>query len=199
MIKIYDFILTVLGPFIRWWGKFHFPFTRKKVTGKHYYAWRDQIKIGMVLLTKTSGEFSNYINPNKLKHAGIYVGEIYDDGIFYVLEAVGKGVILTDLVSFLTSKDIVVGCMPTFIRDDGKFELEVQDAALRYLGLPYDYMFQKDGKAFYCFELAAMCLKSAYPELQLKCKEVVKKKFAYSYETFLDEDFFNTVFDSREI
>ena len=88
--------------------------------------------------------------------------------------------------------------MPEFIREDGMFEKTLQEEALRFKGIPYDYMFQKGGKAFYCFELAATCLKSVYPELQLKCKEIVKGKKIYDENTFLDADFFKVVFDSRK-
>ena len=198
MIKVYDFILTVLGPFIRWWGALHFPFIHKKVTGKHYYKWRDQIQPGMVFLTKTRGELSNWINPMEIKHSGIYVGNLGSGDTYYVLEAVGRGVVLTDLVSFLTSKDLVIGCKPKFIRDSNSgFAYVLHEAARKYEGIPYDYMFQKDAKAFYCFELVAACFNYVYSELNLKCREIVKGKKVYDYNTFLDPEFFEVVFDSR--
>jgi len=112
MDAVYRFILTCLKPFVIWFGSLYAPFTRKKVTGKHYYLLRDEIEVGTVLLTVTEGEFSNLINPEKLKHAGTYVGNILGTGVRYVIEAVGKGVVLTDLVTFLTTKDLVVGCKP---------------------------------------------------------------------------------------
>lgn len=194
---MYNFILNLVTPFIKLVGKLYAPFSRKKISGKHYYEWRDNITIGTVLLTKTRGELSNLINPTKLKHAGIYVGEINYDGICYVAEATGKGVVLTDLVTFLTTKDIVVGCAPTFIRPDGMFEKTLQNITLRFVGTPYDYLFSKGDKALYCFELAATSLKSVYPELQLKCKEIIKGKRIYDGNTFLDDDFFTIKFDSR--
>ena len=197
MIKFYDFLLTVLGPFIRWWGKLHFPFTHKKITGQDYYNWRDEIAVGTVLLTKTNGEFSNLINPIPLKHAGIYVGRVKEDNICYVAEAVGQGVVLTDLVTFLTTKDVVVLCHPKFIRNTEDFNAKLQTSVLKFVGLPYDYLFQKSGKAFYCFELAAACLKNVYSELQLNCKEIIKGKRIFDANTFLDTNFFEVTIDSR--
>lgn len=194
---MYNFILKTLKPFIIFWGKLHYPFTHKKITGKHYYAWRNKISIGTVLLTKTKGEFSNLINPLEIKHGAIYVGKILGDDICYVAESTGRGVVLTDLVSFLTSKDIVIGVEPKFIRNKEIFEVELKDAALKFQGVPYDYMFQHGEKAFYCFEFVATCFKSVYSEIQFKCKEIVKGKRIYDANTFLDKDFFNVVFDSR--
>ena len=120
-----DKLLKFLTPLVRWTGNIYMPFSRKKITGKHYYIWRDEIEVGTVLLTKTRGEFSNIINPTSIKHAAIDVGRITDSEICYVLEALGKGVVLTDLVTFLTKKDIVVGCKPKFIRDKEEFERTV--------------------------------------------------------------------------
>ena len=136
--------------------------------------------------------------PAKIKHAAIYVGNMGSGDICYVAEAVGRGVVLTDLVTFMTTKDIIIGCKPKFIREDvSGFIYAIHQATRGSIGKPYDYLFNRDGKAFYCFELVAMCLKSAYPELQLKCKEIVKGKRIYDENTFLDPNFFTIIFDSR--
>lgn len=197
MIKFYDWLLTMVKPIVVLFSKIGLP--KRKITGEFYYKHRDQIDVGTVLLTKTNYELSNLINPTDIKHAGIYVGDIKGDGVRYVFEATGKGAVFTDLVSFLTSKDIVVGCKPKFIREVNGFNYMIHEAARLYQGKPYDYLFNKDGKAFYCFELCAACFKSAYSELQLKCKEVVKGKRIYDENTFLDKDFFEVVFDSRKV
>lgn len=194
---MYDKLLKFLKPFVIAWGKIHWPFTHKKITGAHYFSWRGSIEIGTVLLTKTNGEFSNIINPVKIKHAGIYVGDIHNTGIRYVFEATGKGAVLTDLVTFLTTKDMVIGCRPIFIRDKKAFSDAVQQFASKSLGVPYDYLFNTDKQAYYCFELAAAGLKYVYSELQLKCKTILKGKRIYDHDTFLDPEFFEIVFDSR--
>ena len=200
MIKFYDFLLTIVMPFVKWWGKLHLPFTHKKVTGEHYYSWRDSIEIGTVLLTKTNGELSNLINPTNLKHAGLYVGKVFPNSdVRYVIEANKYGVVYTDLVTFLTTKDVVVGVLPRFIRTSKAiFNKKLKSVADKYVGLPYDYLFNKDGRAFYCFELAATCLKDIYPELGLKCREILKGKRIYDENTFLDDKYFRIVFDSRK-
>lgn len=196
-MKIYDAILKFFTPFIKWFGGLHFPFTHKKVTGRHYYLLRDKINIGTVLLTKTYGELSNLINPEKMKHAAIYVGDVDGTGVRYVVEAVGRGVVKTDLVTFLTTKDLILGCEAKYLRANDRAVL--QKEALSIVGIPYDYLFNKGGEAFYCFEAVAHILKMVRPEIRLKTYEVVKGKLIYGYETFLDEKYFEITFDSNKV
>ncbi len=192
-----DLLFRILTPFIKFWGKLHFPFTHKKITGIHYYKWRESIEIGTVFLTKTNGELSNLINPTEIKHAGIYIGKIDHTDIRYVAEATGKGAVLTDLVTFLTTKDLVIGCKPTFIRDYDKFKYAIQDAALGFKDIEYDYMFKIGNKNLYCFELVAECFKCVFPYINLKCNNIAKAKKIYDENTFLDEEFFEVIIDSR--
>jgi len=191
-----EYLLAKLKPFIIFIGAIHAPYSHKKISGKHYYEWRGFIEVGTVLLTKTEGELSNIINPSRLKHAGIYIGNI--SGIRYVAEAKGEGVVFTDLVTFLTSKDVVVGCKPKFIRGEKYiFDAQLQRASMKMQGIPYDYLFEHGNKAFYCFELAVECLRNIYPEIRFKCREIIKGKRIYDESTFLDPQFFEVVFDSR--
>jgi len=191
----YSWLLTKLKPFVVWWGKLHAPFTHKRVTGKHYYMLRDKITVGTVFLTTTRGEFSNLINPEKIKHAGIYIG---GDKIKYVLEAVGRGVVKTDLVSFLTTKDLVIGLEPTFLGPDDITGVPYE--AQRIIGIPYDYLFANGTKAFYCFEAVAHIFKMLRPEVQLISKQIIKGKSTYGHQTFLeDTEKFSVVFNSDEV
>jgi len=50
------------------------PFSKKKITGDHYFVWRDQISKGHVFLANTNGVGTNLINPAELKHGAIYYG-----------------------------------------------------------------------------------------------------------------------------
>lgn len=195
--KIYDYIIKTLKPVTIWVGNLYWPFTRKKVTGYHYFLFRDLIEVGTVLLTKTEGEFSNYINPvsKDIKHGGLYIGQI--DGIPTVIEALGKGVKLTDLVSFLTSKDRVIGLKPSFINETDKVFIPTE--ANKLVGLPYDYYFKSDNKKFYCFELIVNIFKSVKPSVILEKEEIVKEYFIYDESTFLDDNRFIKLFDTKEV
>lgn len=77
---------------------------------------------------------------------------IHDD-VAYVIEAVGKGVIATDLVEFITSKDKVRSYR--FNTPNPKFANLAPRIAIRDLGLPYDYGFAGSDESKYCFEVCA--------------------------------------------
>ena len=192
MNVIYNFILWIVKPMIKTLAKIHAPFTHKKINGKHYYKLRDELFVGSVLLTNTNGELSNIINPIKIKHAGLYVGDILKDGIRYVAEATGKGVVLTDLVTFLTTKDLVIVCNPKFIVTENR-RTGIQERVMNYIGRKYDYYFEKSKDKMYCFELCFHALDNAH----LKPKEIVKGKCIFDHNTFLDTLHFNVTFNSE--
>lgn len=193
----YQLILKAVTPLIITIGKIYAPYSKKKVTGKEYFIWRDFIEVGTVLLTKTEGELSNLINPvsKDIKHGGLYIG--YIDGIPTVAEAVGKGVVFTDLVTFLTTKDRVIGLKPDFLTQDDKAFIPVE--ADKREGLVYDYLFTSGNSAFYCFELIVDIFKSIKPNVILNTVEIVKDYHIYDESTFLEDDRFFKLFDSREL
>lgn len=195
MSSIWKFILKLVKPLVILIGKFGVP--ERKITGKDYYKIRDDIEPGTVFLTRTSYELSNLINPGEIKHTAIYIGNINGGKVKYILEANADGVVIKDLVTFLGNKDLLIVTKPKFIRGKENFTEALHNAAKLSLGTPYDYMFELTPRAFYCYELVAACFKYAYPELQLKCKEIVKGKRIYDGDTFLDANFFEVVFDSR--
>lgn len=195
MIVFYDVLLFLLRPLIMIIGKIGLP--KRKFTGVDYFKYRDKINIGTVLLTKTNFELSNLINPTEIKHAAIYVGNVYGDEIKYVFESTAQGAVLTDLVTFLLSKDRVVACQFKGMTD--LFKQELPHTVLRFKGIPYDYLFKKGGKAFYCFELVAECFKDIYPYTEFKCREIVKQKKIYDHNSFLDPDMFDILFDTSAV
>jgi len=67
-------LLKILKPIVIWISHKHFPWTHKKITGDHYYKWRDKITPGCVILSSTNGELSNLINPSDIKHGALYTG-----------------------------------------------------------------------------------------------------------------------------
>jgi hypothetical protein len=194
MNLIWDFILKMLAPIVAFIGKIYAPFSKKKITGDEYYLWRDLIRPGYVLLTSTKGQLSNLINPSELNHGGIYTG---GDKIKYVAEALGSGVKVNNLVKFMTSVDVIVIIKPKF--GNHQQHKMAGESALKYIGLPYDYIFKKGDDAFYCFELIAKAYNDVMPDKMLKCKEIVKGKRIYDSETFTkDSDNWEIVMDSRE-
>lgn len=193
-MNIWNWFLKAIRPLVIWWGGLHFPWTHKKITGDQYYLWRDLISPGCVLLTRTKGEFSNFINPSPVPHGALYTG---GDRIKYVIEALGKGVVYNNLVTFMTTKDVFIIVRPKFGNSDQL--AGVCQAAEVYQGKPYDYLFEKGDEAFYCFELVIKAFNDIFPNKIFKCKEIVKGKRIYDADTFLDDpENWEVVLDSRE-
>ena len=194
MIKFYDYLLTLLKPFIILLG--HIGLPKRKITGDHFYKISNLIEKGDILLSKTNYEFSNLLNPTDIKHGATFVGCIFEDEIPYVFESVGEGAILTDLYTFCKGKDLIV-----ISRYKNQFKSSyrnLEKIVLRLKGVEYDYLFDGDGKAFYCFELCGVIIKEIFPTAKLKLKEVIKSKVIYDNNTFLDSDLFTVIFDSRQ-
>lgn len=126
-------------------GMMHLPYTKKKIKARHYRDFIEVLMPGMVLTATTYGEASNLLIPGEMKHGAIYVG----DGM--VVEALGHGVVETDLIDFMLSKDHIKLYTPQFCEPE-QGVLAAQWARSQ-IGTPYDYEFQSNNKALYCFEL----------------------------------------------
>lgn len=195
---IYNKLLTLFTPIVKLVSYVYISFGKNKISGIHYYKWKDDIIPGTVILTTSySYPLANIINPVEIKHAGIYVGYILDDGIPYVFEATKYGAVLTDLITFLTSKDVAIGCKPLFTNNS--IIKKLHTVAKGYLGVEYDYQFSIGKSKFYCFELAATCLQDIHPEVKLKLTEIISDKLIYNADTFLDINNFEVIFDSRVV
>lgn len=196
MIKLYDILLTLLTPFIFITGKIGLP--HRKITGEHYFKYRDSINVGDIFLTKTNWELSNITNPCELKHGAVYVGNVYGDEIKYVLESTADGVILTNLVDFLLSKDVVIITELKAVLKREVTKEQIHKIALKLKGTPYDYLFRPEGKSLYCFETCVVFLSTIFPELNLRPREIMGSKKIYDHTTLLDPEFFNVKVDSRK-
>lgn len=146
--KITRFLLKVMVPITEWVGRQHLPFTVKRITGRDFFEIQKALLPGDVLCTKVLGALSNLLIPGEYKHAAIYVGNNR------VIEALGRGVCITDLVSFCMSKDFIIVRRPLFC-NSREAEIAVSYAHTA-VGKPYDYLFVFDmgeNKAFYCSEV----------------------------------------------
>jgi hypothetical protein len=122
------------------------------------------------------------------------------DEILYVLEAIGHGVIPTDLISFLTSKDLVIGKRATFCSSD--LSLDASRVAAYDLGKEYDYSFSHADDTKYCFEVGADAYEGVVEGKKLK--RVEYKIFGFKvHDVFLSDTFetgdWETILDSKEV
>ena len=168
------------------------PYSRKQITSQHYRLIKPMLAPGMAICTRTDGELANLFIPGFWSHAGIYVGDST------VVEAVGKGVVKTDLIDFLLTKDAIIVKDPSFANKE-----QMKDAAewaLKQVGKPYDMYFDKLNEYFYCSELIWLGFELTMGEVPF-----TKLKTVWGEETVVPDDIANankkwkTAYDSRDL
>lgn len=196
-------LLDLAYPFLKWASGKHLPFTHKLVTGLDYYRVRALLKPGHIFVTKIHGELTSLIIPGYWSHAAIYTPQVLESIFEWVTEAEGPGVIRTDLVSFLLSKDAFMILEPIGIPD---YVMELAaDLAHRALGDAYDYKLQVSfggdiPKAFYCSGLVWWAHDTACKQFKFPSTFVAKKQlgvFTVSPDDIANSGKFRVVYDSR--
>lgn len=188
--------LQVLAPVAKLSGQIHAPFSRKKIQGPHFYSILKHLIPGAVLISRTNGEFTNLLIDGHYKHAAMFASITFRDEVGepfeypYVIEAIGKGVTITDLISFMTSKDEVVLLYPKFCTKEKM--AEAAKVAHKYLNAPYDYYFTPGNDYFYCSEM----IMEAY---QSVCGSIpFTPRLRMGVSTILAQDYINAL-DKWEI
>lgn len=185
LLKLRHYIMSKSIWFSKSIAKIRTPYSVKLITGKDYYNIRNNLKVGDILLSHTRGQLSNLFIPDFWSHGAVFYGTLISDTEF-VAEATSHGVVLTDLVSFMTSKDYILVLRPTFF--ESKFSYLLKEYIDRCLGLPYDWEFETPpngikNNAFYCFEFCACALEAATGAQAFVPKEFLGMK------TFTGTDF----------
>lgn len=197
---LHGWILNLITPFLKWSSGKHLPFTHKLITGLDYYQIEYLLQPGDIFLTRIRGELTTLIIPGFFSHAAIYCPEGAGDVNEFVMEAEGPGVVRTDLVSFLLSKDYVVIRRPRLTEDQ---RILAAQYATAQRGLPYDYNFKfsmSGQKAFYCSELVWWSYAQACALAKVECPFVPVDQLGVA--TITPDDIytsnnFNTIYDSR--
>lgn len=166
-------------------GKIRMPFSRKQITGRHYLNLKTRLKPGMVIVSTTHGELSNLFIPGDWNHAAL----VRDSES--VIEAVGSGVRVSDMVSFFTTKDHLAVLDPTFL--DGVEKGRAVRTAESFIGRPYDTRFVSGNKGLYCSELIYEAFRSVKSDTPFVPKERM------GLETILPQDIYNAKEKFREV
>lgn len=200
-------LLNVSLPITKIIGKIHAPFTHKRITGLHYYSLKSVLKPGVILLTYTRGEFTNLFIPGEFTHAAMYHGVVYPEigndtaRTHLIVEAIGKGVVTKDLVSFMLTKDRVVALKPLFCTPD--IDKQASDIAYSMVGKPYDYFFDSGSEAFYCSELvnysySAACTENKFTN-PFDRRDRLGSKAILPVDFYKAKDKFQVLWDSKDI
>ena len=171
--------LKILKPLVVFVGGLHAPYTHNKITGREYHRISNALRVGDVLITRKRGEVTNLFIPGFYTHAAMYVGR--ND----VVEAIGKGVVRTDLVSFCMGKDYVAVLRSKF--SDEAVNKEAAKEAIKLIGSPYDYDFEPANVAFYCSELCYY----AYDKALGEDKSPFELRQSLGVDTVTPQDFFD--------
>jgi len=189
-------LLQFIKPVLRYLGKLYLPYTVKKVTGREYFEIRDIIEPGDIILSSTHGQISNLLNPAEWSHAAIYCG-LQKNSVGYVLEAVGRGVVKTDIITHILSKDEIAVIKAKQLSKYKRAKIRSEAIDL-YEGTDYDFLFLPGAKALYCYELCVEILRQYCPALDMKMEDKFLGHEYYGYKTFINNtDDFELVFNTR--
>lgn len=126
-------------------SKFKVPYLDRQIKSKDYRLIQPLLVPGQTILSRKNGELSTLLIPGYWTHAALIKDK------YTVIEATTKGVIETDLIDFLMTKDAVVVLKPKFATLE-----EMANAvkvAYAQIGKPYQFDMEfsvKDIHAFYC-------------------------------------------------
>lgn len=153
--------LNVFMPVTQTIGSMHLLATHKLVSEGDFSKIKSLAKPGMVIVTRTIGEFSNLFIPGFWTHAAIVYGaDGSEDNQIRVVEATRAGVVVTGIARFLFSKDYVMLLEPIFA--DAQQKVVAANWAFDQVGKPYDWDFLPPEvtasgittpKSFYCSKL----------------------------------------------
>jgi len=141
-------LMNLMVPVVRLIGKWHAPFSVKKLKSFDFKKTIEAMQPGDAILSHVSGVASNAIVPGYWKHIAFVVTGSS------VIEAIGNGVVETDLLDFIMTKDAIKIVRPIFATAEVKARAVAIARGL--IGLPYDYLLEYslgNNKAFYCSEV----------------------------------------------
>lgn len=177
-------------------GKIHMPGSRKLITSKDYRSIKPFLRPGMVILSYTRGEFSNWFIPGDWAHAAFIVDSTT------VIEATTHGVVKTDLTDFMFKKDFIILLEPLFAT-----ELQMNEAvkiALSMEGLPYNYRMEYSAsgtniKGFYCSELLTYAFKKACSFMPFTLRKILGIMTVAPGDFYEAKDKFKLVWESESL
>ena len=145
-MHIRDFLFQMLTPIAKIVGKIHAPYSKCLITTKDYEAIKKLATPGNIILTRSNGELTNLFIKGFYTHATMIINDKCD-----VIEATGEGVHITSLFDLLKRIDY---CAVVNYKYHNNKSLPL----VKYLGKPYDYLFESGNSSYYCSELVLSIL-----------------------------------------
>lgn len=178
LMRLRSLLIRLIKPISIWVGKIYYAPKQRVIKSSDILAMASNLRSGDVLLTFSFGEFTNYFIEGDFKHAAIYIGREK------VVEATGRGVVVSKFEDFCSGKDRVAVLRPIFC-DESSCGLAAMNA-ISQIGKPYDYYFEPGDESFYCAELITW----AYFHATIGASSFIKREIM-GVETVLPTDFYN--------
>jgi uncharacterized protein YycO len=177
-------------PFSKTFGYVSWRFGRPYgVTAEDLKLVVEHAKPGMIILTRTNHQLSNFFIPGYYKHAAM---KIFKSKI---IEATGDGVARASISKLLNTKDSFVLLKPKFT--DELHMMEAARASKLYEGRPYDYAFSARNFSIYCSELIRLSYKDVGVRTNAIVSEAYGKKMLYP-NSFMVDGQWEVVLEKRE-
>lgn len=171
------YLIRTIKPISVFIGRLHYAPKHRAIKASDVFDMADALRAGDVLITFSLGELTNYFIEGDFKHAALYIGNSR------VVEAIGKGVSVTDFEEFCSGKDRIAVLRPLFCTEETCKLAAIN--AVAQIGKPYDYYFEMGEKSFYCAELITW----AYFNATIG-KSPFTKRTVMGAETVLPYDFY---------
>ena len=189
LYKIWAKFLTIFGDIkiFKWPMFVVYDDSEFGITGEKTIEIMEILQPGDVILRGFDCYADGAFIPGSLKfsHGAVYVG---DNKVIHVM---AEGVMKTDIVEFTR-------CDRIAIMRPRKYQKRAISKAKKFLkdNVPYDFIFENNASALYCFELCGEC----YDKLEIPKKTVskflglIKKKDVVLAESFFESKDFDCVF-----
>ncbi len=180
MTSIRKLLLQIALPLTKMLNKLHISPSYRRVKRADVEKARLMLIPGDIILTYTNGQLSNQLIPGDWKHAAIFSE---DKDSEFVVEAVNKGVVKTDIYDFLMSKDGFAILRPVNV--SMQQSLKASEIAQMFIGRQYDFFFEPSSEAFYCSELILTAYAAACPQFSFYKRSVM------GMDTVLPSDYYD--------
>lgn len=168
-------------------------FGRPALTGEMYLEAMNAMRSGDIILTWTKWRPTNLFIPGHWSHAVM----VTDPTLGMLVEAAMPNARVVSMVDVWTMCTEVKIVRPSFMSDEQRMEMAVN--ALMLVGTPYDLEFHSDDKALYCSELILLAMATVLGSDTPRVGREAYGEFMTIPEDFDNDDFFETIFDSRQV
>jgi len=165
--RIIYFVIGLIKPLLIWYGKLHWPGSKRKMTEAKVKECIAMAQVGDVIITRKNWEPTNLLIKGEFKHATLVIDKEV------LAEAVAPVSKKTGYYDLLMKSDRAKLCRANNFTGQ---QLDLSSVyALNHLGRAYDYYFDDGNENNYCSEFCYEALKYAKNSWDFVRKKVLGK------------------------